>query len=79
MNFIYETAVYCGRTKVWRVLNLNTGTVYSVEYESRSLALASIEDGTVRGSAVVKCLTLQEITKTLDDVDLATNPRYKAE
>jgi len=64
MTFIYETPVYCGRTKVWRVLNLNTGTVYSSEYESRAKAMESIEVGVFRG-AVVKAVPVEEVVATL--------------
>lgn len=68
MNFIYETAVYCGRTKVWRVLNLNTGTVYSAEYPTQLAALESIEDGTLRATAVVHRVVLKDIVTTLGNV-----------
>ena len=69
VNTIYETAVYCGRTKVWRILNLNTGTIYVEEFKTNALALAAIEDGTVRGASVVQMIPLVDIVKTLDNTN----------
>ena len=61
MHRIYETPVYDGRTKVWRILNLNSGSVYSTEYPSQVDALNIIEGGTVRAGAVVTHISLAEI------------------
>ena len=60
-NYIYETAVYCGSQKEWRILNLNSGTIYSMAYESEELALNAIEDGEKRAGHIVKRISLQEI------------------
>lgn len=62
---IYELVVYCGSTKVFRVLNLATGTVYSNTYDTFEEASASIEDGETRSGKVVKRTTLQEINGSL--------------
>lgn len=64
-EFIYETAVYDGRTKEWRILNLSTGTVYSGSFDDRNKALAAIEDGASRADKVVKRITLEEIVARL--------------
>lgn len=45
---IIETAVYDGRLKEWRVLNLYSGSVYSMRFDTQEEALASIEDGAER-------------------------------
>lgn len=63
---IYEVAVYCGRLKEWRVLNLTTGTVYSLEHSSLEEANAGIEDGEIRVGRVVKRVTLAEIREALN-------------
>ena len=62
---IYEVVVYCGATKVFRVLNLSTGTVYSCDYDTFDEAFASIKDGEIRSGKVVKRTTLEEINKGL--------------
>lgn len=67
-KFIYEMAVYCGRTKVWRVLNINTGTVYSSEFGTIGEANASIEDGEPRAGLIVKRVTLNEVAQGLDNL-----------
>lgn len=64
-RYIYEMAVYCGAMKVWRVLNLNTGTIYSVDHETRELAEASIEDGKPRAGLTVKRVTLEQVIEGL--------------
>lgn len=63
---IYELVVYCGSTKVFRVLNLFTGTVYSNTYDTFDEASASIEDGVIRAGKVVKRTTLEEINWKLE-------------
>ena len=56
-RIIYEMPVYCGRTKVWRVLNLSSLTVYSGDYEDREAAFLSIRDGEERcGDAIIKAI-----------------------
>lgn len=62
---IFETAVYCGRLKEWRILNLNTATVYSGKYESEAEAMADIKDGEVRGDRTVKKVWLAQIALLL--------------
>lgn len=57
--------VYDGAMKVWRVLNLTTGTVYSSEHDTKELAEASIEDGQKRAGFFVKRVTLEDISAGL--------------
>lgn len=53
---IIEAVVYDGAIKVWRVLNVLTGTVYSTQYDTKEDARASIKDGEIRsGKTVVGC------------------------
>lgn len=63
---IYELPVYDGRTKVYRVLNLSTGTVYSPSYETLTEAIASIEAGQRRGDGIVVAVTLDIIISSLN-------------
>jgi len=65
-GMIYETAVYCGRLKEWRVLNLNTDTIYTRGYDSEELALDSIDSGEIRSGKIVKRLSLREIFELVD-------------
>ena len=53
MKLIREVPVYDGRYKQWRVLNLSTGTIYSMFYETEDDARHSIEHGEKRGDALV--------------------------
>lgn len=68
VTIIIETAVYDGAVKVWRVLNLNTGTVYSVHYDTEVEALASIEHGTSRAGNWVKRVTLRELKGSAENL-----------
>lgn len=63
---IHEVPVYDGRYKVWRVLNVTTGTVYSEEHQSEYLASQSIEAGQPRNGHVVLRHALSEINGLLD-------------
>ena len=65
---ILETVVYCGREKKWRILNLNTGTVYAKEFEKHEMvkAIDSIEHGTLRGGLLVQYVSLLLITQTVE-------------
>ncbi len=63
---IYETATYCGRLKEWRILNINTGTVYSSHFNTEEGAYHAIEDGVERAGAVVKRVKREEIIKVLE-------------
>jgi hypothetical protein len=58
IRFVLECPVYDGAGKVWRVLNLNTGTVYSNAYETVHAARKSIAVGEVRGGLTVKAVDL---------------------
>lgn len=46
-NLIIEVPVYCGARKVWRTLNLNTGTVYGTEHPTEQDAYNAIPRGEV--------------------------------
>ncbi len=70
-KFIYETAIYDGRMKNWRVLNLNTGTFYTQEYDERGKAESSIEDGEKRGEYTVKAVPLSSTLRLLQIQDKA--------
>jgi len=65
LSVIWETVVYCGRLKEWRILNLLSGTVYSNHYNTREEAYAAIEDGTERDGKIVKRVTLEKIRDRL--------------
>jgi hypothetical protein len=69
VQFLYETVVYCGRLKEWRILNLLSGTVYSSHYNDREAAYAAIDDGAVRNGMTVKRVTLEEIRGSLRDTE----------
>lgn len=62
---IYETVVFDGAMKVWRVWNITTGTVYSNSYETETEAYSDIEDGAVRGDAKVVMISRIEILQLL--------------
>ena len=61
MKRIYEVPVYCGSQKVWRILNLNTGTIYSMDYDTEEQAFANIEEGEQRGDHIVRGLHLIDV------------------
>lgn len=63
--FIFETAVYDGRNKTWRTLNINTGTVYTMDYGSQEAALNAIENGVNRAGMTVKRVRLSDIPSLL--------------
>lgn len=63
---VFEVTVYDGRLKEWRVLNLKTGTIYSIPFESEGKADASIEHGQERAGCVVVRTTLEEICSSLE-------------
>ena len=67
MNFIYETVVYCGARKVFRILNLMSGTIYSMDFETQEEAFAAAlkEDGKERAGKIVKVVRLPQIVEAL--------------
>ena len=67
-KFIYEIPVYCGSQKHWRVLNLNSGTVYSSNYQTEQEAIASIEAGSERSGKTVVALSVPEVRRILDEI-----------
>jgi hypothetical protein len=67
-KFIYEIPVYCGRQKHWRVLNLNSGTVYSTDYQTEEEALGSIEAGSEGSGKTVVALGVFEVRRMLDEI-----------
>lgn len=64
--FIYEVPVYDGAKKVWRVLNVNSGTIYSKEFETAEEAYDSINDGEKRGEQQVIATSLPKIIACVD-------------
>ena len=60
--------VYCGALKVWRVLNLNTGTVYSMHFNSEKEAIASIQEGEIRAGATVKKVSIPQVCEIVDGI-----------
>lgn len=54
-KYIFEMPVYCGDRKTWRVLNLNTGTVYCLDYDTEQEALDSINHGTIGRAGQTVC------------------------
>jgi hypothetical protein len=66
MKYIYETAIYDGRWKHWRILNLNTLSAYSTEFESEDAALAAIEDGQKRAGKIVKRVRARDLIGFFD-------------
>lgn len=63
VKYLPETTVYDGRYKVWRVLNLNSGTVYSNDHESKEAAAASIEHNTFRAGYIVRRTPFEAIRR----------------
>lgn len=64
---IYETVIFDGRIKTWRIFNITTGSVYSKDYETEKDAYDEIEDGKMRDEYTVKKLTRDQL---LDSIDL---------
>lgn len=60
-KMIFETVVYCGAMKVFRVLNLSTGSIYSSDFATEDEANEAIEDGAIRGESLVKCVPLSDL------------------
>lgn len=63
---IYETTVYDGSSKEWRILNINSGTVYSMRYDSEEEASAAIKHEQVRGDRLVKRVSRHHIIWNID-------------
>jgi hypothetical protein len=55
--------------KVWRVLNLSSGTIYTTDYGTFQEAFDSIQDGKKRGAFIVKRVTVTAISQTLEDFE----------
>ena len=68
MPKIYETVVYCGRLKEWRIWNITTATVYSSSFETQDAAYDAIEDGVERSGHVVKRVRREDIIEILNAV-----------
>lgn len=65
---IYEMVVYCGALKVFRILNISTGTIYSMDFSTEREASAAIEDGEERANKIVKLIKIDELRQILDNV-----------
>jgi hypothetical protein len=62
---IFETVIYDGGMKEFRVLNLMTGTFYCVKYDTYEEAWNSIEDGVERAGHIVKAIPLGEVNNSV--------------
>ena len=69
MKEIHETPVYCGAMKVWRILNVNSGTLYSMEYDTEEQALNGIKAGEVRNNKTVKLWSILDVAGVLDALE----------
>jgi uncharacterized protein (DUF849 family) len=93
-KIILETVIRCGRTKKHRVLNVTTGEIYSVDYNSREEAetAAKKEHGTKRHGRVVVftpieklqvaidvCREIEEKTTSYDKVNISPEDQFIAE
>jgi hypothetical protein len=67
---IYEMVVYCGARKVFRILNISTGSVYCMEYETQAEAEAHIEDGQYRNGKIVKLVNIADLRNILNSSEL---------
>jgi hypothetical protein len=63
---IVEVAVYDGRYKTWRILNVTTGSVYASDFATKDVANTAIEHGTERAGYVVRRITLGQIQAIFD-------------
>lgn len=63
---IYETVIFDGRIKTWRIFNITTGSVYSTDYETEKDAYDDIEDGQIRDEHTVKKLTRGQLLDSID-------------
>ena len=70
MKNIYEMPVYCGRLKEWRILNLNTGTIYSMSYETEENAKKDISVGEIRGNRPVVAVSLEQVVSCIELVEV---------
>lgn len=64
-KFIYEVPIYDGALKNWRILNLLSGTFYSMSYDTFEEANANIDEE-MRAELRVKKVTLQQIVEALN-------------
>ena len=65
MRKIYEVVVFDGAIKTFRILNLTTGTVYSMNFDTFEDADKAIERGEVRGECFVQAVDIQDIQTLL--------------
>lgn len=65
MKSVYETVVYDGATKVFRVLNINTGLIYNMNFKDKAKAEAAIDDGCIRYDMTVKSVSLSDVQTLL--------------
>ncbi len=63
---IHEVAVMDGAIKIWRILNLNSGTLYSRPYDSQEEADIAIASETTRDGLPVKRESLPGIVAALE-------------
>jgi hypothetical protein len=65
MGLILETVVFDGVQKKWRILNLNTGSVYASEFYEQVQAIDAIEHGQIRDGQKVQYVSLQLLVETM--------------
>jgi len=68
MGYIYETVIYDGGMKQWRILNLSTLTFYNMKYDTKEEAEEAIEHDTIRAGSTVRRVRQSEIISGLDQM-----------
>jgi hypothetical protein len=72
-NFIYETVVYDGGSKEYRVLNLNSGSLYTQIYKEEFEAFEAIKDGEERNGYIVKRIKVDSIKYAFEAIEFVMN------
>jgi len=65
-NNIYEMVVFCGRTKVFRILNISTGSLYSMDFKTQKEAEDAIDSEKERNGKTVQRVSLGDLRIILD-------------
>jgi hypothetical protein len=64
-RYIFETVIYDGGMKEWRILNLNTGSFYSMHFSTFDKAKESVAVGEMRSGLEVKFIEVHDIARIL--------------